>query len=131
MGLEFSGVRLGTSGDGAVFAFWGEAFGVPPGLSVVGPDVGGMGQRQVRGPFVALIPTSESTVAAECARLVACGATILGKYHNGWGCGWVELADPDGNLFIVESREPEDFEALLATPRETADPFWSDAVDRR
>ncbi|MBC3844627.1 hypothetical protein GXW82_43965 [Streptacidiphilus sp. 4-A2] len=67
---------------------------------------------------------------AETARVVALGATVLGKYHNGWGCGWVELADPSGTMFVIASAEPADPDALLATDREVTDPFWADAQDQ-
>lgn len=88
----------------------------------------GYGQRP-RSTCLRFVP-DRGTVVEETARLVALGATVIRKYHNGWGFGEVVLADPEGNEFLLESDDEDSVvEARLAEGRrEDGGPFWADAV---
>jgi hypothetical protein len=131
MSLRFEHMSINAADvpDG-LFRFWAGALERPRGDGVVRPDEYGHRIGQNRPPYPVFTPTPGSSVEAETARMVTLGAAILGKYHNGWGCGWVELADPSGTMFAIGSAEPEDIEALLSTPREVDDPFWADAENQ-
>lgn len=72
------------------------------------------------------------TLAAEVGRLMALGASVVRKLHQGWGLGEVTMADPEGNQFIVASSvdEIQDFESggeESALGRCPSHPFWADA----
>jgi hypothetical protein len=131
MSLRFEHMSINAANvpDG-LFRFWAEALERPRGDGVVQPDHRGHQIGQNRAPYPIFTPSPGSSVEDETTRLVALGAVVLGKYHNGWGCGWVELADPSGTMFAIESAESDDTEALLTTPREVDDPFWADAENQ-
>jgi hypothetical protein len=69
-------------------------------------------------------------VEEEVARLVGLGATVVRKYHSGWGIGEVVMADPEGNEFLLESHDDDHVveTRLEQGDREDGGPFWADAV---
>jgi hypothetical protein len=131
MSLRFEHMSINAADvpDG-LFRFWAEVLERPRGDGVVQPDHRGHRIGQNRPPYPIFTPLPGSSVEDETTRVVALGAVVLGKYHNGWGYGWVELADPSGTMFAIESAESDDTEALLTTPREVDDPFWADAENQ-
>lgn len=129
MGLSFEHMSFSTVDvPEGLFRFWWDVqeLAYTDHASVVHPDH--YRRLETRPPSPLFSVTPDSSVEAEVARVVALGATVVLKYHNGWGCGWVDLVDPAGNLFTIQSAEPPDVDALLRTPRATDDPFWADAV---
>ena len=131
MSLRFEHMSI-NAGDvpAGLFRFWAEVLERPRGDGVIRPDQHGSRTGRNRAPYPVFTPSPGSSVEAETARAVALGAVVLGKYHNGWGCGWVEVADPSGTMFVIDSAEPDDIDALLSTPREVDDPFWADAENQ-
>ncbi|MER6950020.1 VOC family protein [Nonomuraea sp. NPDC000554] len=49
----------------------------------------------------------DGTLAEEVDRLVHLGARLVSSHERGRGLGWVTLADPEGNEFIVDSSDAE------------------------
>lgn len=49
-----------------------------------------------------LRPSSDSTRDAEVQRALTFGARIVNDHREPSGCGWVVMADPEGNEFCVE-----------------------------
>jgi hypothetical protein len=69
-------------------------------------------------------------VEEEVARLVGLGASVVRKYHSGWGIGEVVMADPEGNEFLLESNDDDSVIEARMERGERGDggPFWADAV---
>jgi hypothetical protein len=75
--------------------------------------------------------SGDLSLEEEVKRLVELGASVVEKYHHGWGVGEVLMADPEGNRFLIESgdRDTDGVEERMERyERGTAGPFWADAV---
>ncbi|MEY9969404.1 hypothetical protein ABIA33_007492 [Streptacidiphilus sp. MAP12-16] len=87
---------------------------------------------EARGKILWLRPEVE-TLENEVSRLLDLGATLTAKRHYGWGLGEVDMADPEGNRFVVSSSEAEESQLdwLMETQERDAQiPFWADAEVR-
>lgn len=110
-------ITVGCAEPAVLVAFWSAALGYEPdpggGPGVIADPAGSGPRLRFRsgpsgdvprlevevtggGPFV----RHQALVEAEVARLVALGATVVGRATRRGGFG-VELTDPDGNAFTV------------------------------
>jgi hypothetical protein len=75
-------------------------------------------------------PDVGKSLSDEVEHLQDLGASVVKKFHRGWGIGEVVMADPAGNEFVVESSdaEVEAAEAMMArSVHEFDETFWAGA----
>jgi predicted enzyme related to lactoylglutathione lyase len=112
MSLDFAMVTFDCTDPDALAAWWSDAVGGE--VNALAPGEFVMVARQ-QGPALGFQRVPDPTPGknkvhldfhsedkeAEVTRLVAAGATELGRNSFGPGFDWVVLADPEGNAFCV------------------------------